>query len=56
MISPEQLIDDGFSGSSTWTYAGHGGPESGREARPEDGDSENTLVEKAIKIKHCYIH
>ena len=41
------------SGSSTWMYAGPGGPESGREARPRDGDLEIPSVEKTIKIKQC---
>ena len=38
------------SGSSTWMYAGPGGPESGREARPEDADLKILFVEKAIKL------
>lgn len=38
------------SGSSTWMYAGPEGPESGREARPRDGDLEIPSVERQLKL------
>lgn len=43
----------GSSGSFTWIYAGPGGPESGREARPRDGDLKIFSVEKIIKVRQC---